>query len=314
MKAAVVRDQEKPPRYETFELPASGEGIVVDVLAAALSHRARSGATGKHYASNAKLPLVPGIDGVGRLPDGRRVYFLAADDAVGTMADKARADSRFVVPLPEDASASAVAAAMIPAISSWIALTKRVTLVRGQSVLVLGATGTSGRLAVQIAKRFGAARVVAVGRDDRALAELGALGADDVVRWSGENEEDVARAASEVDVVIDYLWGAVTMKIMPALCRRREDESRALDWILVGSVAGDEIALSSVLLRKRNLRVLGSGQGAVSTADMFSAAPAIVAALSSGELRVRVREVPLAEIERHWSESAHARERIVFVP
>src|SRR5450432_242761 len=169
MKAAVVRALGQAPRYETFALPESRGGVVVDVLASALSPRVRSGASGEHYTSTGVLPLVPGLDGVGRLPDGRRVYFLAADDTIGTMAEKALADSRLAVPLPDGVSASVIAAAMIPAISSWVALTKRASLRHGQSVLVLGATGTAGQLAVQIAKHLGAGRVVAAGRDRTAL-------------------------------------------------------------------------------------------------------------------------------------------------
>ena len=97
------------------------------------------------------------------------------------------------------------------------------------------------------------------------------------------------------------------------MCRRRGAESRALDWVLIGSAAGDEITLSSVLLRKRNLRILGSGQGATSTAEMFSVAPDVVAAFAAKGLEVQVREVPLAEIERHWSAQPASGERIVFV-
>jgi NADPH:quinone reductase-like Zn-dependent oxidoreductase len=315
MKAAVVRGLDQVPRYETFALPESGEGVVVDVLASALSPRVRSGASGQHYTSNGVFPLVPGIDGVGRLPDGRRVYFLAADDTIGTMAEKAHADSRLTVPLPDNVSASVIAAAMIPAISSWVALTKRVKLQHGQSVLVLGATGTAGQLAVQIAKHLGAGHVVAAGRDQAALDRLHDLGADDVVRLAGAKADGdaVAAAASEVDTVLDYLWGPVTTAIMPALCRRRETESGALNWVLIGSIAGEDISLSSVLLRKRKLHVLGSGQGATSTAEMFSVSPDIVAAFAAGELQVQVREVPLADVESHWSATPPSGERVVFV-
>ncbi|MFN8582496.1 MAG: zinc-binding dehydrogenase [Gemmatimonadaceae bacterium] len=206
---------------------------------------------------------MPGIDGVGRLPDGRRVYFLAADDAIGTLAERTFADSRLTVDLPDEVSASVVAAGMIPAISSWVALTLRAPLQPGQSVLVLGATGTAGQLAVQIAKYLGAGRVVAVGRNQQALQRVHDLGAD-VVRLTGTKQDGdaVAAAASDVDIVLDYLWGTVASAVMPALCHRREAESRALTWVLIGSMAGDEIALSlSVLLRKRNLHILGNGPG-----------------------------------------------------
>jgi len=208
-----------------------------------------------------------------------------------------------------------IAAAMIPAISSWVALTKRAPLQPGRSVLVLGATGAAGQLAVQIAKHLGAGRVVAAGRNQAALDRLQGLGADALVGLTGTSADGdaVADAASEVDIVLDYLWGAVTTGVMPALCRRREDESRALHWVLIGSVAGDDISLSSILLRKRNLHVLGSGQGATSTADMFSVSPDIIAAFAAGALQGQVREVPLADVERQWSAQLPSGERLVFV-
>jgi len=316
MKAAVVRGPQQPPRYETFASPEDRDGgVIVDVLAAALSPRVRSGAAGQHYTSKGVFPLVPGLDGVGRLRDGQRVYFLAADEALGTMAEQTVADPRLALPLPDGVRSSVVAAAMIPAISSWVALAKRATLQPGQSVLVLGATGAAGQLAVQIAKYLRAGRVVAAGRNREALDRLQTLGADAVVGLTGTkvDGDTVAAAASEVDIVLDYLWGAITTEIMPALCRRREAESGALHWVLIGSAAGDDISLSSILLRNRNLHVLGSGQGATSTADMFSVSRDVVAAFAAGALQVQVREVPLADVERQWSAQLPSGERLVFV-
>lgn len=323
MRAAVVRSFDQGPQYDTFELPAPGGGdgdgeggVAIDVLAAALSPRVRSGASGAHYASTGVLPLVPGIDGVGRLATGERVYFVAASDAAGTMAEQTWAHPRLAVPLPDAAHSSVIAAGMLPAISSWVSLTLRAPIRPGDSVLVLGATGTSGQLAVRIARHLGAGQVIAVGRSAEALERVRALGADRVVRLSGgEADADaVARAASEVDIALDYLWGAVTSRILPAVCRRRQAESRALRWVVIGSVAGDELALSSVLLRKRNLHILGSGQGATSPAEMFSVAPAVVAAFAAGQLQVQLREVPLADVAHWWSRSTESGERIVFVP
>ena len=316
MRAAVVRDFDQGPVYDAFELPPVADGVALDVLAAALSPRVRSGASGAHYTSKGVLPLVPGIDGVGRLADGRRVYFLAASDVAGTMAERTWADPRLTVALPDGVAASAIAAGLLPAISSWVALTRRAPIQPGQRVLVLGATGTAGQLAVQIAKRLGAGEIVAVGRDADALARTRAFGAAHVVRLTGTraDADAVAQVASEVDIVLDYLWGDVTSAVLPALCRHRADESRALRWVLIGSVAGDEIALSSVLLRKRNLHVLGSGQGASTTREMFSVAPHIVTAFAAGQLDVAVREVPLADVATWWSAPARGGERLVFVP
>jgi NADPH:quinone reductase-like Zn-dependent oxidoreductase len=317
MKAAVVRDFQQGPRYESFELPsAEGGGVRVDVLAAALSPRVRSGASGRHYTSSGALPLVPGVDGVGRLEDGRRVYFLATSDARGTMAEQTLAEPRLTVPLPALVSSSAIAALMLPAISSWVALTKRVPFQAGQSVLVLGATGTAGQLAVQIAKHLGAGRIVAAGRDGDALERVRVRGADRLVRLTGTKEDGdaVADAASEVDVVLDYLWGTVTTVVMPMLCRKRAAETRPLHWTLIGSAAGEDIELSSVLLRKRNLHLLGSGQGATTTRDMFGTAPDIVSAFAAGKLTIDAREAPLAEVERWWSSRLASGERLVFIP
>jgi NADPH:quinone reductase-like Zn-dependent oxidoreductase len=158
--------------------------------------------------------------------------------------------------------------------------------------------------------------VVAAGRDAHALAGVRALGADEVVALTGTpaDGDAVAAAASEVDIVLDYVWGTVTSAVMPAVCRRRADESRALRWVLIGSVAGDELALSSVLLRKRNLHILGSGQGASPPAELFSVVPDILAALAAGALRVQVREVALAEVEAAWTARVASGERVVFVP
>jgi len=319
MKAAVVRSFDQGPQYDSFELPAQpgpGDGVVVDVLAAALSPRVRSAASGGHYTSRGVLPMVPGLDGVGRLASGQRIYFFGASDTVGTMAEQALADDRLAVPVPDGVSSSVIAAGMLPAISAWVPLTKRAPILPGQSVLVLGATGTSGQLAVQIAKHLGAGEVIAVGRDPAGLDKARALGADQVVRWTATagDVEAVARAASEVDIVLDYLWGDVTSKVMPLLCRHRQAESRALRWVLIGSAAGDEIALSSVLLRKRNLQILGSGQGASTTAEIFSVTPEIVAAFADRKLAVGLREVALADVATAWSARAEAGERVVFVP
>src|SRR5512142_3000306 len=160
--AAVVSSFDHPPRWEPFDLPAPADEDqeIVDVLAVGLHPRVRSGASGRHYTSTGKLPLVPGIDGVGRRADGRIVYFVADDDLVGPMATRTVIDSRRSVPLPEGADVVKVAAAMNPAMSAWVALRRRVPIQPGQSVLILGATGNAGQMAIQVAKRLGAGRVV----------------------------------------------------------------------------------------------------------------------------------------------------------
>src|ERR1700722_10615215 len=158
MYAAVVTSFDKPPAYREFPDPVarSDDEIVVAVVASGLHRRVRSQADGSHYTSSGELPLVPGIDGVGRAPDGTLRYFVLPDTTMGAMAERTVIDLRRAVVLPDGADPILVAAAMNPAMSSCVALRQRIDFEPGQSVLILGATGSSGRMAVQVAKRLGA--------------------------------------------------------------------------------------------------------------------------------------------------------------
>lgn len=318
MHAAVVSSFDHPPRYEELPEPRPrGESeLVVEVLAAGLHPRVRSGANGSHYTSEGELPLVPGIDAVGRLDDGSVAYFVAADGAGGTMAVRAVMDRRRSVPLPDGVDAVAIAAAMNPGMSSWVGLRRRARLQPGEAVLVLGATGNAGRMAVQVAKHLGAGEVIAAGRNPGALAALPALGADRVAALGGGEEgmAELGDAAAEVDVVLDYLWGKPAEAAIPAIVRRRQDRSRALRWVQIGAVAGAEIALPSAALRAANLQVMGSGQGSVSAAGIIAELPALATEIDAGSFAVDAEAVPLAEVERTWNAPSAAGSRLVFVP
>jgi NADPH:quinone reductase-like Zn-dependent oxidoreductase len=303
MNAAVVTDFSEPPHYQQFEVPQpSGEDqVLVDVLAVGLHPRVRTGARGAHYTSSGTLPMIPGIDGVGRRADGRRIYFAAADDVIGTMAERALVDERRSLELPDGADPATIAATMNPAMSSWVALRRRVPLQHGQSVLVLGATGNAGSMAVLVAKLLGAGRVIGAGRNQRRLDALIANGADEVVRLSDDADATAAAladAAAEVDIVIDYLWSEPAQRAMSALLRGRSDRSRALDWVQIGAIAGPTIELPSVALRSANLRLQGVGQGSVSPAAYMAELPSLVAAIDEGRIGVTPKPVPLADVER----------------
>src|SRR6201996_3069626 len=121
MNAAVVTSFAEPPHYQPFPVPQpSGDQVLADVLAAGLHPRVRSGAAGRHYTSSGTLPMIPGVDGVARLPGGEVVFFAADDDVLGTMADRALVDPRRSVGLPAGTDVATVAAAMNPAMSSWV--------------------------------------------------------------------------------------------------------------------------------------------------------------------------------------------------
>ena len=314
MKAAVVTAWGDTPRYEDYPEPASERGAVVEVLAAALHPRVRSQAAGSHYSSTDELPMVPGIDGVGRMPNGELAYFLLGDAALGSMATRTLVDPRRAVTLPPDADPVAIAAAMNPAMSSWVALRRRIALAPGAAVMVLGATGNAGGLAIRVSRLLGAGSVVAVGRgsDDR----LAALGADAFVSLDGDPaayEQALGAAGARVDVVVDYLWGQVTADALAAIIPRRADASQELTWIQIGSMAGLEAPVPSAALRAARLSIVGSGQGSVPTRDIAAEIGELAGAIMRGELTVETTVVPLANVEQWWA-PREGSARVVFVP
>jgi NADPH:quinone reductase-like Zn-dependent oxidoreductase len=318
MNAAVVTSFNQPPHYQPFEIPqpTAGEDLV-DVLAVGLHPRVRSGAAGAHYTSTGTLPMIPGIDGIGRRPDGKRIYFVADDHVLGTMADKALVDARRAIELPDDVDAPTVAATMNPAMSAWVALRLRVPIQPGQRVLVLGATGNAGTMAVQVAKLLGAGPVVGAGRDRDRLNALAAVGADLLVQLTDDAEatgEALADAAAEVDIVIDYLWGKPAQHAMMALLTTRSDRSRQLNWIQIGAIAGPTIELPSVALRSANLRLQGNGQGAVSPAAYLAQLPSLVDQIKAGAIGLKPNLRALSDVEEAWANTDRPGERTVLVP
>jgi NADPH:quinone reductase-like Zn-dependent oxidoreductase len=318
MKAAVVTSFDAAPRFQEFPAPgAPGAGeMILDVLAAGLHPRVRSQASGSHYTSTGVLPLVPGIDGVGRGPDGLLRYFILDGDGPGAMAEQVLIDTRRSVVLPAGSNPVAVAAAMNPAMSSWVALRQRIAFEAGQDVLILGATGNAGRLAVQISRRLGARRVIAAGRDSGRLSALAGLGATDLVPLGGDDDVSAERlaVAANVDVVLDYVWGPPGAAAMAAIITGRTDRGQPLTWVEIGSVAGPTAPVPSAALRAARLQIVGSGQGSVATAEIRAELPALAAEITSGALDVRARAVPLADVKQAWAAPSGAAERIVISP
>jgi NADPH:quinone reductase-like Zn-dependent oxidoreductase len=318
MHAAVVTSFGTAPRYTHFPAPTptDEDEILVDVLASGLHPRVRSQAAGSHYTSTDDLPIVPGVDGVGRGADGLLRYFVLPDTTMGAMADQTVIDVRRSVVLPVGSDPIAVAAAMNPAMSSWVALRRRVHFQAGQNVLVLAATGNAGQLAVQVAARLGAGRIVAAGRGADRLDRLLTLGATETVLLEGDPDdlaERLGRATSDVDVVLDYLWGAPTAAAMTAVVTHRVDAARPLSWIEIGSVAGPTAQIPSAALRAARLQIVGSGQGSVSTRDIVAELPALAEEITRGTFDVAAQAIPLADVTQAWADTT-SRHRLVLVP
>ena len=257
MNAAVVSSYDAPPRFATFEEPVAGEGeLLVNVSAAGLHPIVRALANGSHYGSTGVLPFVPGVDGVGRLADGRRVFFGAVRSPFGTFAERTLASAKMYLPLPDGLDDAMAAGLANPAMSSWAALKARANFVAGESVLILGATGVAGQLAVQIAKRLGARRVIAAGRNPAALEKLKALGADAVISLEQEQAALVDAFRAEiagdgVDVVLDYLWGAPAESVLAAIAQKGlSHSSPRIRFIQIGNSAGPTITLAGATLRE----------------------------------------------------------------
>ena len=310
MKAAVVSAFDEPPHYEDFPDPvaAHGEELVVEVVAAALHPRVRSQANGSHYSSTGALPLVPGIDAVVRDSKGQLHYTLLDDATLGTMAQRTIIDKDRSVALPKNADPVTVAAAINPVMSSWVALRHRIDFKRGSSVLILGATGSAGRMAVQVAKQFGAKEVIGAGRNSQRLNELTALGADRVLTL------DQLDQGADVDVVIDYVWGEPTAKGMVDLVTHRRDRGKELTWIQIGSMAGPSAEILSAVLRSSRTQIVGSGIGSVDGRDFRAEIADIAKAVTKGAFDVRIQTVPLSDVATAWTQPLDSDKRIVFLP
>ena len=320
MNAAVIHAFDAPPSYTTFADPVPQEGeLPVTVTAAGLHQIVRSLANGTHYGSDGKLPFIPGVDGVGRLEDGRRVYFGAARDEYGTFAERSLADGRRIVPIPEGLDDATAAGVANPAMSSWVALSARAKFVAGESVLVLGATGVAGQLAVQIAKRRGARRVIGAGRNPEALEKLKDLGADAVISLDQEPDALVAALRSEyagagIDVVLDYLWGKPAESMLQATSQRGLRKATArLRYVQIGSMAGQSISLNAATLRSSGIEIMGSGFGSASLDQILEAIREFFEAAATQPFQFNVKAAPLSEVESLWNTPERGA-RLVFQP
>lgn len=323
MNAAVVRAFDAPPVYTPFEDPTPQPSEkLVQVRAAGLHQIVRGIAAGSHYLSMDKLPFIPGVDGVGVLEDGTRVYFGGARFPYGTMCEQTVIDDikgvLMVIPLPEGIEDAVAAGIANPGMSSWVAL-DRGRFVAGESVLILGATGTSGQLAVQIAKARGARRVIAAGRNPEALARLKALGADSVISLTQEPDALVAAfreefAANGVDVILDYLCGPPAESVLSAIAQKGAIKSGTrVRFVQIGSLAGPNILLPASTLRSANLEILGSGFGSASMDDIRKGIAEFFSLCAAKKIEFAYKTAPLREVETLWNAKGSG-ERLVFVP
>ena len=313
MKAAIIDAAGAAPHYDDFAEPEPAEGEqIMRVVGAGIHPVVRGMASGRHYGSEGTYPLVPGVDGVAIGDDGVARYTGFIRAPWGTMAGRVAA--RFGVPLPEGADPVAVAGGMNPGMSSWLPLTARTGEVDALgTVLVVGATGMAGRIAVQNALALGANRVVGVGRDPERLAEVGALGGVSVALADGPDAIARALDGTEPSIVLDFAWGEPAELVWQALSRRGlHDDTADIAYVQIGTMAGPTAALPGALLRSRNIVVRGAGAGSTPVAEIMKQLPGFMQRIADGEVVVPVRAFGLAQVADAWAYQGP--ERAVVVP
>ena len=197
--------------------------------------------------------------------------------------------------------------------SAWLSLKERAAITSGETVLILGATGVAGQLALQAARQLGAHRIVAAGRNVAAISTHDV----DAVIALGQPDEAVREAfaaeiAHGIDVVIDYLWGRPTELFLEALAKGfRPESTRATRLVEVGESAGKTINLPGAILRSIDLKLMGSGFGSVSLEHVFASIPEIFSMAAQGKFKIDIEPIPLAEVESAWTRVEKGR-RIVF--
>jgi NADPH:quinone reductase-like Zn-dependent oxidoreductase len=321
MKAAVLRGPGEVPVYADFDDPQVPEGYeLVEIVAAGIHPVVRSIATGRHYGSTGTWPLVPGVDAVARTAGGALIYTGFVRPPHGTLAERAAVPASMQLSLPPGTAPERVAAGMNPGMSSWLPLCQRQdeTGALG-TVLILGATGMAGLLAVQNAYALGASRVIAAGRNPGALDRAAGFGATAVALDEDRDATAAALAGALAGdapgLVLDFVWGPPAEAAFAALGRRGLGEDHAdISYVQIGALAGPEAAVPSALLRSRHIQMTGSGAGSASMAVIRAEIPVYLGLIADGRIDVPVRTFPLPAIGDAWLAAAGSGNRTVVLP
>lgn len=297
MRAAILREYGEVPEIGDFDDPP---GTVVEVTAAGLNPIDLRVASGQLAARRPPLPSVVGTEGVGTL-DGRRMYFGSTLSPFGSMAERAPVQPGELVPVPDGLEDAHAVCYGVAGLAAWLALERRAQLQPGETVLVLGASGMVGMIAVQAAKLMGAKRVIAAARSQSGLARAKELGADATVRLDTNGAALSAMfreaAGGHLDVVIDPLWGAPAAAAVEALAFRGR-------LVQLGQSAGALASLPSVPVRFGELSILGHTNFAAPAAERRATLERMFAHAAAGELRADYEEMPLAAVGEAWARQA----------
>ena len=320
MKAAVLDQLGKSPTYKDFPLPEiqNDEQLLLRVKAASVKNLDKLRASGNHYASHKDLPTVVGTDGVGILEDGSQVY---AQGITGMLAEEAVINKNSYTLIPEKLDLHIAAALPNAVLGAALPLKIRGEIKPGQNVLINGATGVTGQLAVQLAKYYGAKCIIATGRNRDILEKTKTLGADKTVSLK-QNDEAIVKQVKEInnetpiDLIIDYLWGKPIKLIISAMSGSGMNSyMHKVRIVTVGSMAGESIDLTSGTLRSSAIELMGSGFGSLSENDLehFNQVilPEMFQLAADEKLKIDIVVDTIRNIEKLWPQKIESGKRLV---
>jgi NADPH:quinone reductase-like Zn-dependent oxidoreductase len=310
MKAAVIYKRGELPKYAEFETPivTNENEILISVKAVAITNLDKGIVSGNHYSAENENQngTVIGSDGIGFLEDGTRVY---ARGISGTIAEKALVDKTRIVRLPDGIS-DAIAASMPNAVAgSAMALRFRAGIQPGETVLINGATGFTGQMAIQIAKHYGAKKIIVTGRNEKTLQSLLDLGADEIISLKQDDESIIAQLKAiqqntPIDIILDYLWGH-SAELIFSFLKGKGNFTHKVRYVSIGAMSGDTIQLSAAILRSVDLQLSGSGLGSWKKEEvklLFSEIlPEMFLLAAQNKIKVNVETVNLTDIEKAWN-------------
>lgn len=317
MKAAVINQYGEIPHYDTVNDPTlkSDDELVIEVKASAISPFEEVKVSGKHAIKFPELPAIVGSDCVGVTPDGRLVYALGQ---YGTMAEKAIIKKTNAIEIPHNLDPAVAAALPVPLFGSDVAIFYRSGIKEGDTVLINGATGAAGNLAVQLAKFRGASKVIAVGRDLKKLEQLRDMGAD-VIIGLGQPREDIRKimikiqSENPINIILDYLWAEPIELLLSSLSGLIKSKVKLVS---IGSSAGETTALLSQQLRVQPIEIVGSGLGSVSYEELIkynqTELPKIFELAAEGKIKIGIQTVPIEQVSEYWDKSISSDKRLVF--
>lgn len=320
MKAIVIYQKDGRPQCADLPEPTiqHDDELLISVKAAAIKHFDKSTAGGTHYAAKTdrKNARVIGGDGVGVLADGTRIFALGIS---GMIAEKATVDKGRMVKLP-DGIDDAVAAALPNAVAgSAMALRFRAGMKPGETILINGATGFTGKIAMQLAKYYGAKKIIVTGRNAESLQSLIALGADEAISLKQDDEKFISQIKAihnsfPIDIIIDYLWGYSAELILTSL-KGKGTFTHRTRFVSVGAVTGDKIQLSAENLRSTDLQLSGSGLGSWTQEEVkklfHEIIPETFQLAVENKLKVDIEKIKLTDIEKIWTRQMPDGKRLV---